>query len=135
MTPDKAENIFYELGDVLEKQLLLEPEKHGPSLRCVSRTGLRKAILMWVAKKKFEGTDILFRHELLPGKRVAVLELAQNIWPFVQVFGQVENGLPVFESKSETSLAAQKHGDFVDFLLKLSPSDLAYWEKVQAKLT
>ena len=104
MTPEEAESIFYEFGDVLSNQRLTTPEKFGPNLARTSRVGLRTAILMWVAKQKFEGVDILYRREMPNGQRAAVLELAQNLWPFTSLFGAVQTDFqhPNHERKAAT---------------------------------
>ena len=134
MTPQEAESIFYEFGDCLERQLLLSPEEHGPHLRLVSREGLRKAILLWVAKQRYEGIDVLYRQGLPGGQRVAPLEMADNVWGFTALYGPMKDGEPVMGSKKEEERAASLHDDFVDFLLKLSSDDPGYWPKVQAQL-
>jgi hypothetical protein len=100
MTPSEAEKIFYEFGDVLSNQWLAKPERFGKHLRQCSRAELRRAILLWVAKQKFEGVDILHRREMPNGQRVAVLELAQNLWPFTSLFGELGNGLPKRRNKT-----------------------------------
>src|SRR5262245_32821739 len=134
MTPTEAEEVFYELGDVLTNQWLTRPEKFGPHLRCLSRAGLRKAILMWVAKQKFDGMDILLRRQMAVGKPVAVLELAQQIWPWTSVFGPLQDGRPAFESREESAEAARRRDAFVDFLQTLDTEDPHYWQKVEAQL-
>lgn len=70
---------------------------------------------MWVAKQKFEGVDILYRREMQPGQRVAVLELAQNLWPYTGFFGPLQDGLPLPESREESQEAARNQDEFVDF--------------------
>ena len=135
MTPEEAEMVFYEFGDVLSNKWLIEPEKYGPHLRCVSRAGLRKAILIWVAKQKFEGIDILRRQDMPSGEKVAMLELAQNIWPFASFFGALlQSGLPCPESDEEGREAARRHDRFFEFLQKLDAEDPDYWHKVQKEL-
>jgi len=134
MTPADAEEIFSEFGDVLTNQWLTEPNKFGTHLRCVSRAGLRKAILIWVAKQKFDGVDILLRRQTPSGEPIAVLELAQRIWPMTSIFGPLKDGLPVFESREDSAEAARLHDEFVEFLMKLDPSDPQYWQKVGAQL-
>ncbi len=134
MTPAEAEKIFYEFGDVLSNQWMITPEKYGPHLRCVSRAGLRKAILLLVAKQKLDGIDILYRREMEAGQRVAVLELAQNIWPFTSIFGLVQGGIPVPESREENARATRHHDRFVEFLHKLDARDPGYWQKIEVKL-
>lgn len=89
---------------------------------------------MWVAKQKFEGVDILYRREMQPGQRVAVLELAQNLWPYTGFFGPLQDGLPLPESREESQEAARNQDEFVDFLQKLDARDANYWQKVQTKL-
>jgi hypothetical protein len=134
MTPAEAEKIFYEFGDALSNKWMTKPEKYGPHLRCVSRAGLRKAILLWVAKQKFDGVDILYRREMQAGQRVAVLELADNVWWFTCFFGPVQDGLPVLESSDESTQAARLHDEFIKFLQRLDSRDPSYWQKIEAKL-
>jgi len=133
---EEAEELFYELGDVLTNQWLLQPNKYGPRLRKASRTEVRKGILVFVAKKKSEGIDILFRHELLPGRRCAVLELADTLWPYTSiVFGEFHNGMPVPESDSDSKVAGKRRDEFIEFLNNLPPTDPCYWEKIRAQLS
>ncbi len=133
---EEAEELFYELGDVFTNQWLLQPDKYGPRLKMASRADVRKGILIFIAKKKFQGIDILYRHELLPGRHCAVLELADNLWPFTSiVFGQFRDDMPVPEPVNESKTAGKRRDEFIDFLNILSPTDPDYWEKIRVQLS
>jgi len=134
MTPEEAEKVFNEFGDVLTNQWLTKPDRFGPHLRSVSRAGLRKAILLWVAKQKFDGVDIFLRRQMPSGKPVAVLELAQQSWQFTELFGPLRDGRPDFESREVSAEAARRHDAFVEFLQRLDAGDPQYWQKVEAQL-
>jgi len=135
MTKEIAEKIFHEFGDVLANQLLNKPEKYGKNLKGITRMKLRKAILIWVAKEKYEGKNILSKLDIAPGKKYAVLELADNVWPFTSLFGPPnEYGLPILDTDDEKNTAIKMHDDIVDFLLKINPEDSDYWNKIKLEL-
>lgn len=135
MTQEIAEKIFFEFGDVLADKLLNKPEKYGKFLKSITRMELRKAILIWVAKEKYEGKNILLKQDIAPGKKYAVLELADNVWPFTSLFGpHNEHGLPIIDTDEEKNIANNMHDEIVDFLLKINPDDSDYWNKIELEL-
>ena len=77
MKPEIAEKIFYEFGDLLANKLLNKPEKYTKNLMNLSRNELRKAILIWIAKEKYEGKDILFKYEITPGSTISSIGIGR----------------------------------------------------------
>jgi len=135
MTPSQAELIFYEYGEVLEKKLILYPEKYTKNLKTISRNELRRAIMLWVAQQKFEGKDIL--HQSISsseGKKVAILELAVDVWHMTNMFQlsekSIRDGTAKIENSEDRKMAAKEWDEFQDLILKIDSTDSNYWNKI-----
>ena len=138
MTIKQAEKIFYDFGEVLKNDNLLSPENYSANLRTISRNELRRAIMLWVAKQKFDGKDILHRSLLsTDGKPVAILELATNTWLMVRMFqigvNEIKNGTARLETDEEFKKAAKEWDIFQDLVLKTDASVENYWENFITK--
>ena len=138
MTPSQAELIFHEYGEVLEKNLILYPEKYSHNLKTISRNELRRAIMLWVAQQKFEGKNIL--HQSISsseGKNVAILELAVNVWNMTNMFQlsekSIRDGTAKIDSSEERKKAAKEWNDFQNLIIKIEANDPNYWNKILTK--
>lgn len=135
MTPSQAEIIFYEYGEVLEKKLILYPEEYGHNLKTISRNELRRAIMLWVAQKKFKGENILRQSiSSSEGKNVAILELAVNFWHMTNMFQlsekSIRDGTAKIESSEDRKRAAEDWNKFQDLIIKIEANDPNYWNKI-----
>jgi hypothetical protein len=135
MTLLQAEQIFYEYGEVLEKNQILYPEKYGPNLILISRNKLRRAIMLWVAKQKYERRNILVQTISSPdGKKLSILELAVNLWHMTNMFQlsekSIRDGTAKIESGEDRKRAAKEWNDFQDLIIKIEANDPNYWNKI-----
>jgi hypothetical protein len=135
MTPSQAELIFYEYGELLENNLILYPEKYTQNLKTISRNELRRAIMLWVAQQKFEGKNIL--HQSISsseGKKVAILELAVDVWHMTNMFQlsekSIRDGTAKIENSEDRKRAAKEWDEFQDLIIKIDSNDSNYWNKI-----
>jgi hypothetical protein len=135
MTLLQAETIFYEYGEVVEKNHILNPEKYGSNLKSISRNEIRRAIMLWVAKQKFEGRNIILQSISSPdGKKVAILDLAVNLWHMSNMFQlsekSIRDGTAKIDSSEDRKRAAKEWNDFQDLIIKIEANDANYWNKI-----
>ena len=138
MTTKQAEKLFYDFGEVLKTNNLLYPENYSSNLRTISRTELRRAIMLWVAKQKFDGKDILHQNLVsTDGKTVAILELATNTWLMVRMFqiglNEIKNGTAKLETDEDFKKAAKEWDVFQNLVLKTDANEANYWENFITK--
>ena len=138
MTTKQAEKLFYDFGEVLKTNNILYPENYSSNLRTISRTELRRAIMLWVAKQKFDGKDILHQNLVsTDGKTVAILELATNTWLMVRMFqiglNEIKNGTAKLETDEDFKKAAKEWDVFQNLVLKTDANEANYWENFITK--
>ena len=138
MTTKQAEKLFYDFGEVLKTNNILYPENYSSNLRTISRTELRSSIMLWVAKQKFDGKDILHQNLVsTDGKTVAILELATNTWLMVRMFqiglNEIKNGTAKLETDEDFKKAAKEWDVFQNLVLKTDANEANYWENFITK--
>jgi len=134
MTPEEATELFQAFGDLLAEGGLAKPETYPPELQGVSRADIRWAILLWLAKQKYDGVDILRRQKLPNGEQKAALEIVDVVWQLVMLFQLGPSRITPTDGEDDPDLLANIRDAFVSVLLAADPNGRNYWKQIYAAL-
>lgn len=134
MTTEQAIKIVSEVGDAITSGAMNEPERFGPNLRCASRRDIRKALMLWIAYHRFQGTNTLKKIEISPGNFCALQESADMTWQATRLLGWRVGSKENWEGEEENRTATLFYDSFMEFLYALPRETPDYWARVYQRL-